>query len=172
MNEYSSLRLEINGELKHDIVGWGLDYIDDQDIFYHIDYPHLGREDKTHCTVLYNIVDTAPEQAQKVLLGEPSFNIELGELSVFENEMFDVLKINVSGESLHRLYRVATNSLQHDPLYFEFNPHLTIAFVKKHRGKQLLEKVDKKKFVGRKFKVESLCFNKYHKDETVIDLEA
>ena len=42
--------------------------------------------------------------------------------------------------------------------------------IKKWRGKQLLEKVDKKKFVGRKFKVENLCFNKYHEDETIIDL--
>lgn len=170
MNEYSSLRLEINGELKHSIVDWGYTHISDSDIFSHIDYPYLGREDKTHCTVLYNIIDTSPEQVQKILLGEPSFEILLGELSVFENDMFDVFKINVSGDGLDRLHRIVRDTFHHDPLYFEFSPHITIAFMKKNKGKQLLEKVDKKKFAGKKFKVNSLCFNKYREDETIIGL--
>jgi len=170
MNDYSSLRFEINGELRQDINSWGLDYIDEQDVFSNPDYPYLGREENTHCTVLYNIVDTEPEQAQKVLTGEPSFNVELGELSVFENDMFDVIKINVSGQGLDDLHEVASSEIDHDELYHKFNPHVTIAFLKKYKGTRLLERVNKRKFVGIKLKVNKLLFNKYRKDETVINL--
>jgi len=169
-NDYSTLRFEVTGDLRNEIVGWGNDNVDDTDVYSNINHPHVGREDKTHCTVMYNITDTPPEQAQKVLTGEPSFTIELGEISIFENEMFDVLKIGVRGESLNRLYRVVTNSLSHKQPYFEFNPHLTIAFMKKSKGKKLLETINRKKFMGKKFKVEELCFNKYRPNETIIDL--
>jgi 2'-5' RNA ligase len=169
-NDYSTLRFEVTGELRHEIVGWGFDNIDDQDVYSNIDHPHIGREDNTHCTVMYNIVDTAPEQAMKVLAGEPSFTIELGDISIFENEMFDVIKIDVKGDGLDRLYRVAINSLCHNKAYFDFNPHLTIAFVKKYKGKRILDNIKRSKFAGKKFKVEELCFNKYRSNETIIDL--
>lgn len=169
-NDYSTLRFEITGQLRKEIIGWGHDYINETDVYSSILHPHVGREDKTHCTVLHSITDTAPEQAQKVLAGEPSFTVELGEISIFENEVFDVVKINVIGDALHRLYRVATNSFSHNKAYFEFNPHLTIAFMKKHKGKKLLEKINKKKFLGKRFEVEELCFNKYRINETIIDL--
>jgi len=170
MNDYSSLRFEINGELRQDINSWGLEHINEQDVFSNPDYPHLGREVNTHCTVLYNIVDTDPEQVQKVLTGEPSFEVELGELSVFENDIFDVIKISVSGQGVEDLYDVASSEIDHDELYFNFNPHITIAFLKKHKGKTLMERVNKRKFTGIRVKVNELCFNKYRKDATVISL--
>jgi 2'-5' RNA ligase len=169
-NDYSTLRFEVTGELRHEIVGWGFDNIDDKDVYSNANHPHIGREDKTHCTVMYNITDTAPEQVLKVLAGEPSFTIELGDISVFENEMFDVIKVDVRGDALNRLYRVAVNSLSHNDPYFDFNPHLTIAFVKRFKGKKIVEKIKKNKFAGKKFKVEELCFNKYRSNETIIDL--
>jgi len=129
----------------------------------------MGREENTHCTILYNMLDTTAQEIQKVLAGEPSFEIELGEMSIFEHDLYDVFKINVTGRSLHELYDITFNSIDNDS-YHNFNPHLTIAFMKKDKGKQLLERVNKNKFLGKKFKVKELCFNKYQNDEATIGL--
>ena len=100
------------------------------------------------------------------------FEIELGKLSIFESDLYEVLKIDVSGDGLNRLHRVAVNTIDYRPSYYEFNPHVTISFMKKNKGEQLLKKINVNKFLGRKFKIEELCFNSPGDNQTIIDLVA
>lgn len=169
----SSLLIEIQGNLREEILDWGYHNVKNEDVFNHIDYPQIGRENNPHCTILYSILDNSPEQIQKVLTGEPSFELELGRLSLFESDLYSVFKIDVKSKGLDRLYRVASNCIPHRTPYFDFSPHITIAFMKKYAADRLLNSCDKKKFEGKKFKAEELCFNSpdYNR-KTIIDLSA
>lgn len=154
----SSLLFEVKSPLKETIYNWGLNNISDHDIF-----PDLARSDDLHCTILYGIKEEDPYHIEKVLVGEPSFEVTLGDISIFDNELFDVLKIDVHSKDLYQLYNIASRSITHKSSYKNFSPHITIAFMKKQKGKQVLNKINKKEFFGTKYKVNKLCFNRNDK---------
>jgi len=155
----SSLMFEATKTIKEKIRTWGAGNIRQENVFTSNKFPNLGRENNIHCTVLYNIFDTNYDQITKILKDEKTFEVELGEFSIFENKLYDVFKVNLHGEKLNRLHRVATNNIKHKCQFSTFEPHLTIAFMKKNKGKELLDRINKKSLKGIKFKVDKLYFN-------------
>lgn len=92
-----------------------------------------GREDEPHVTVLYGLQSL--DGVEKAISGFGKVAITLGETSIFENDEYDVVKIDVDSEQLHRLNGVVAK-LPNENKYDEYEPHVTLAYVKKGAGEK------------------------------------
>lgn len=126
------------------------------------DLSDKGRETDYHMTLLANI-KTDSELPFKILNGK-SVNVELGKVSIFENEENDVLKIEVKkSEQLVNLYNKLVNEVDNEVEY-DFNPHITIAYIKKGVCKEL---INDNEFEGQKIKFDLAKFSPDDENEVV-----
>lgn len=95
-----------------------------------------GREDEPHVTVLYGLTTDDSKQAEKALAGIGPITFRLGKVSVFENEDYDVLKIDVAGPDLHRANKKLRDEVPFENDYPDYKPHVTIAYLKPGMGKK------------------------------------
>jgi 2'-5' RNA ligase len=98
-----------------------------------------GREKHPHITLKYGLVNSYNEEEMKQLLHKVSpFNVAVKGVSIFENDKFDVLKFDVDGKELRKLNEMFSMLPNHDehPIY---NPHMTIAYVKKGLGHRFVK---------------------------------
>jgi 2'-5' RNA ligase len=97
-----------------------------------------GIQDNPHVTVLYGLhEEVSLDQVKSVFEGlNERIDIKIEGIGVFENENFDVVKFNVvpigTLQSLHDKLSEFPNSNE----YPEYEPHITIAYVKKGSGKK------------------------------------
>lgn len=105
-------------------------------------------EDEPHITILYGfmldhkyydyngILDSVAE-----IMIEPIDDIELRDVGVFENEEYDVLKISVESSKLKRMHNYFRENFEDliNVTYPDYNPHITIAYLKPGTGKKYLD---------------------------------
>ena len=97
-----------------------------------------GIQNNPHVTVLYGLhEEVSLDQVKSVFEGlNERIDIKIEGIGVFENESFDVVKFNVvpteTLQSLHDKLSEFPNSNE----YPEYEPHITIAYVKKGSGKK------------------------------------
>ena len=97
-----------------------------------------GIQDNPHVTVLYGLhEEVSLEQVKSVFEGlNERIDIKIEGIGVFENTNFDVVKFNVvpigTLQSLHDKLSELPNSNE----YPEYEPHITIAYLKKGCGKK------------------------------------
>jgi len=92
--------------------------------------------------------------AQKIA-GHGRIEATLGKMSVFENDKYDVLKVDVTGESLHDL-NGKLSELPNEQTFPEYKPHLTIAYLKKGEGAKY---AGDPRFEGQKLSFDTLTFS-------------
>jgi len=63
--------------------------------------------------------------------GEGPATAKLGRMSIFENEDFNVLKLEIDSSDLHRLNDEVTNNIECTTTYPVYHPHVTIAYLDK-----------------------------------------
>lgn len=135
--DYSSIHVEIPSLLSNDIIAWGRETITDNEIFVSQQEPTFGREDEIHVTILYGLHDENPEEVKKILAKEKSIKVRLGVTKIFSNPLkFDVVVIRVISHDLRRLNKKLASQVAYTNRYGEYNPHVTIAYVKKGKGWQ------------------------------------
>lgn len=83
-------------------------------------------------------VSAVPPVLKKIIESTPAFKIELGKISMFENDKFDVVKLDVISPELHALNKRVSDALPHDDTHPTYNPHVTIAYVQKGKGQHLV----------------------------------
>ncbi len=167
--DYSSTQINLPSQLAADVIQWGEDSIKDGDVYTTPDDPSFGREDEMHVTVLYGLHTTSAEKVKKVLAGEESLEIRLGVVSMFStNDKFDVIKIEVLSPSLHKLHHMLARNLPCSQMYPRFNPHVTIAYVKKGRCTGLL---GSGAFKGKSWQADSIIFSSKSGTKTSIPLK-
>lgn len=88
-----------------------------------------GREDEPHITVKYGIHTSSEEEISFAISEEGSVTAKLGRMSIFENEEFNVLKLEVESPDLHRLNDEVTNNVECTNTYPVYHPHVTIAYL-------------------------------------------
>lgn len=133
--DYSSTHIEPPVDLGDDITAWGRKHVSDDDIYVSLQDFTYGREDEIHVTVLYGIHSEHPDQLRTLLAGEKPVHAQLGEVRVFSNAFkFDVLVVEVFSQDLIRLNKKLTKHMSYTNKYETYNPHLTIAYVKKGKG--------------------------------------
>lgn len=115
--------------------------IDKEDIY---DKEGFGLETEPHCTVLYGFKDpdlNIQNKLSKFLVNFPKKEVSVisNKINLFENEEFDVLKYEVDKnlcKKLTKLNQILDENFEIKNDYPDYNPHVTIAYLKPGRGKK------------------------------------
>lgn len=98
---------------------------------------HYGYEDESHCTVLFGFhhYDGIIEDIKKFLFPlEEIIDIWRGDISIFENEKYDVVKFELSSDKLTQMHNTLKQNFKNSDEHPEYKPHMTIAYVQKGKG--------------------------------------
>ena len=94
-----------------------------------------GVDDEPHITCQYGFHDdvTIEEITKFCNKIKHPINIELGEISRFENDEHDVIKVDVNSEDLHKLSDAIRKHFDGriTITFDEYHPHMTLGYVKK-----------------------------------------
>lgn len=119
--------------------------INEDDIYIDPEDDSYGLEDETHVTLLYGLHPEVKFAQIKESMQNITFqDCVLRNISIFENEKYDVLKFDVNylyrgGSFLHK----ANNELKKFPYtsdYPDYHPHVTIGYLKKGMGEKYVNK--------------------------------
>lgn len=135
--QYSCLMAVVNGILP--TLKYIQDSIDAEDVYKE---PGYGLECKPHVSVLYGFHDDKMnlDELNKVLSEYKPFEISLTKISCFENIEFDVLKFEVKCETILEINKRCRDTFEHT-LQYPYNPHITIAFLKKGTAKKYVSDI-------------------------------
>lgn len=160
--DYSSIQVALPKEIADKLIQWGKDNIPN-DILSK-DEGDGGRESYPHVTLKYGIHDEDPEESLNLLVGEKSFKIKLGQISLFESKdkPFDVVKVEIESPELHRLNKKVSDNLEVTDTFPEYKPHATIAYIKKGTGSKFKGNKD---LAGTEVKVSELEFSSKDKEK-------
>lgn len=98
-----------------------------------------GLEDETHTTLLYGLHDTVDDEdvidrSKPKEIGE----IILSNVSMFENDDYDVLKLDASADWLKECNK-KLSELPHTTDYPDYHPHATIGYLKSGSGQKYVD---------------------------------
>ena len=109
-----------------------------EDIYHADKNGGYGLETEPHCTLLYGLKpDVSLEQVREKLEGFDFGECLAHNISLFENEKFDVLKFDVKGDNLHGANK-ALCELPYSSDYPDYHPHMTVAYLKPGKGNKYL----------------------------------
>jgi 2'-5' RNA ligase len=132
---FSSVHINVDPPLSDEIIRWGRKNVSDDDIFVSQTDPTYGREDEIHITILYGIHSDQSDEVEKTIKGVGPIKAKLGKVKIFSNPYkFDVVVVGVISEDLERLNQKLTETVTYTNRYGKYDPHLTIAYVKKGKG--------------------------------------
>ena len=131
---YASTQVNFPDAVADRIIEWGNKNIPDDKLYEDPDDDTMGREYTVHCTLLYGLVSEDPEPVRELLTGEGNIKASLGKISLFEQDDYDVVKIDVKSPDLHRLHKKLESNLENENKFPEYEPHVTIAYVKPGYG--------------------------------------
>ena len=138
-HSYSCLMADVPDDLSQKILQWNKQNIPESILWTEED--GHGREDDPHITVKWGLDDAKPTRALKKILKETKPIIaSLGKISLFEADDYDVVKIEVHSDGLHKLHQRIKDTIPNTETHPTYNPHLTLAYVKKGQGKQFVGK--------------------------------
>ena len=110
--------------------------INEEDLY--TDEGKPGIQENPHVTVLYGLhEEVSLEQVKSVFEDiDESLDIKIEGIGVFENENFDVVKFNVVPSSTLQDLHDKLSEFPNSNEYPEYEPHITIAYIKKGHGKK------------------------------------
>ena len=162
-HDYSSVQANLPSISKR-IIDWGKTKIKNSYIY---EGEGFGRETNIHVTVKYGLHTDDADEVKKVVTGYGSFDIELGEISKFSSDDFDVIMIEVKSKELHELNKLIKNELECTDTHPVYKPHITIAYVQKGNCDELVGQIP---FEGEKIKISEVCFSPVEGEKTKIKL--
>jgi len=122
-------------------------------------------EHDSHITLKYGITHNDPMAIAEAVKDFDDLQLEFAGLSLFENDN-DVLKVDiVLSNELRRLYDAIADTGSDDLYNGEYNPHLTIAYLKKGTGQKYL---DSNLLNGQRVTVDSVAFSTT--DRTIVNI--
>ena len=125
------------------------DKIDDNDLYVEENAPtgfSYGKETEPHVTLAVLRGNVKLDNVKPLLCPLENYKVKLINLSIFNDkhndERFDVLKCDVECDALYStndaISRKFSVNKRHDG---EFNPHITVAYLKKGKGKEYEQKL-------------------------------
>ena len=135
IHDYSNTQVNIKGATADKIIAFGK-RIPDSEIYVDPKDDSYGRETEPHITVRYGL-DTDDPAKLTELSSLGSISAKVGKVSIFETEKYDVVKAEIEGDSL-RAANKKVGELVDLPgeTFKDYQPHATIAYVKKGEGKK------------------------------------
>lgn len=149
---YSCVMFRLDKNDAKRIMDWSKENVPEKDLYTD---GEKGREDDIHVTVLYGLHTTDANDVKEQLKGSKGGSLTLGKISKFEAKDYDVLKISVDGSGLRKLNK-SLKELPYTSKFEDYNPHCTIAYVKKGSCDHLL---GDRSFDGMKAEIKSLVFS-------------
>lgn len=106
-----------------------------------------GLEDESHITICYGLEDKVSfDDLKEYLFPINQYNTILVNISTFENEKFDVLKVTAKCPKASESNKLINDNFKVHSSYKEYNPHMTIAYLKKGKAnkykKDILDKIE------------------------------
>jgi len=134
------------------------DKIKKEDLYTEKDNDKYGIEKECHITLLYGLHKKVTDEDVENIIDKYKLpaKVKILDVSLFENEKFDVLKFNVSCRLLHSINK-KLKTLPFTSEYPDYKPHLTIAYIKKGKGKDYVKLFKEKEF---ELKPEKISFSK------------
>ncbi len=130
--------------------------IPDEDLYTDPQDDSYGREDAPHITVKYGLKTNDPSDIAKIIEAHPPITVKMSDVSIFEDDKFDVVKVDVDSPALRalnkKIEKEADISLPADQTY-DYSPHATIAYVKPGQGKKY---IGDKRFAGKEITFDTL----------------
>lgn len=106
-----------------------------------------GVESKPHVTVLYGFDDEVNGdeviKSVKEVIDIDEIEVETNKISIFENDKFDVVKLDINSEKLHELNEKLSEEFPNKKTFPVYHPHMTIAYVKPGTGKKYVKEFKK-----------------------------
>ena len=153
---YSSVQFDLPETISKRIIRWGSHHMSDDEVFQDPEDPSYGRENRIHVTVLYGIHDAKPDGVQNLVKNLSPFYIKLKSTSIFSCPKFDVLKLGVESEELHKLHNRLRSNLDVTLTFPDYKPHVTVVYLKKGEGEKY---AGDDTFDGIMVKVDKLVFS-------------
>lgn len=118
------------------------DKIKKDELYIEEDNNDYGLEKESHVTIVPCLDNDVDLDKLKTYLDELSkYDIVLTDLSKFECDKFDVLKCSVKSNELHKTNAKIVKDFDTHSEYKEYQPHLTIAYMKHGMADKYLEKI-------------------------------
>lgn len=166
--DYQSTQVDLPKEIASDVTALA-EKIPDAEISVDPNDPTIGREKEPHITVSYGLDPKITKEDLLEALGDQQpIEVTLGKTSVFANDEYDVLKIDVTSSQLAEIHNKIKDSLGLPGQTFDdYKPHITIAYLKKgeagkYAGDASLE--------GQKITLNDLAFSNTSGEKTIIPL--
>jgi len=143
--KFGCLMLMLSATPSEEIAQFGQQKIDVKDL------GEDGYEKEPHVTVLYGFHDdVTPTEIEAITKDFGPVTIELGAITRFESEEYDVIKIDIEGGTIYELNAKLVEAFagRVTNKFPEYHPHMTLAYVKKGACEELN---DDPEFFGREF---------------------
>ena len=112
------------------IVKFGRTIIPQSILYTKSDDDSYGYDNEPHVTLKFGYApDLTKQDLITILKGVKPFNVTLHSLSQFNNDDFDVIKFDAESPVLRNL-RSKADAFPNQDQYPEYNPHMTLAYVK------------------------------------------
>ncbi len=97
-----------------------------------------GFEHDPHVTVLYGIHSSNSDVIFSDIDLKP-ITLKFSNISLFENEKFDVLKFDITSKALHGLNQRVCDAVEYTNKFPDYHPHATICYLKAGTGKDYVD---------------------------------
>ena len=123
-----------------------LEQIDEKDLYEDPEgKEEFGLEKEPHITIIFGIHSTENQQdniIKKVEKYKP-IKLETEKIGMFETDKYDVIKIDVKPtKELLKYRKDLIENTKNTQTYPDYKPHMTIAYIKKGKGKKYLDKIE------------------------------
>ena len=135
IHDYSNTQVNIKGRAARKIRSFGKS-IPDAELYTDPNDDSYGREKEPHITVRYGLdTDDPAKLAELSKLGP--ITAKIGKVSIFETDKYDVVKAEIESDSMRAASRkVGELVAVPGETFKDYQPHATIAYVKKGEGKK------------------------------------
>ncbi len=122
------------------------DIVDEEDLYIDPEDDSYGYNKDPHITIIYGIhedetdKDEIIEDIKETLKPVHS---KIKEISIFENDDFDVVKFDIPVTKQLKKYREHFLEYPNTQTFPDYHPHMTLAYVKPGLGKKYIQKLEK-----------------------------
>lgn len=170
--KFGCLMLKANKEAMHMTVLHLI--VEKEDLYESDDKSEYGFENDPHVTILFGFHDDGSKEYPIRVFGEECLNkasidIKIKKASVFTNDEFDVLKLDVESSQLEKINKHYATNYAHTNT-FDYHPHMTLAYLKSGTGAKYAKLVNVKlkelKLIGKELSCDELIYSRPNHKKT------